>query len=94
MQWYICGGGNNARGLSDLHALDTCTLAWHLIQSEDAGGAAAKAAVGVEGLTLLSTDLPNDQFSGILIAFGGYNGHYRYFFFVLKKKFYNARLPF
>mmetsp|Transcript_9977 Transcript_9977/g.36465 ORF Transcript_9977/g.36465 Transcript_9977/m.36465 type:complete len:646 (+) Transcript_9977:187-2124(+) len=76
-RWFIAGGGDNAKGLSDTYCLNMDENRWNPLASGD--GCSDK--VGLEGLTLMA--LPRsavsgnvDTSDGLLVAFGGYNGHY------------------
>ncbi|KAG7556688.1 Acyl-CoA-binding protein ACBP [Arabidopsis suecica] len=66
--WYIVGGGDNKSGASKTVVLNMSTLAWSVVTSVQ-----GHVPLASEGLSLVVSSY-NDE--DIVVAFGGYNGHY------------------
>lgn len=67
-RWYIAGGGDNKRGVSETLVLNMSKLVWSIVTTVQ-----GRVPIASEGLSLVSTSVNGED---ILIAFGGYNGRY------------------
>ncbi|AED93708.1 acyl-CoA binding protein 5 [Arabidopsis thaliana] len=66
--WYIVGGGDNKSGASKTVVLNMSTLAWSVVTSVQ-----EHVPLASEGLSLVVSSYNGED---IVVAFGGYNGHY------------------
>ncbi|CAH8272417.1 unnamed protein product [Arabidopsis lyrata] len=66
--WYIVGGGDNKTGASKTVVLNMSTLAWSVVTSVQ-----GHVPLASEGLSLVVSSYNGED---IVVAFGGYNGHY------------------
>ncbi|CAN6468812.1 unnamed protein product [Victoria cruziana] len=76
--WFIVGGGDNKNGITETVVLNMNTLTWSAITTVD-----KRSLLASEGLSLVLCCLNGDD---VLVAFGGYNGHYSNEVHVLKPR--------
>ncbi|KAH9327561.1 hypothetical protein KI387_007739, partial [Taxus chinensis] len=83
--WYIVGGGDNRRGVSETLVLNMSKLVWSVVTTVQ-----GRIPIASEGLSLVSTSIKGED---ILIAFGGYNGRYNNEIHILKPSYRGAQRP-
>ncbi|KAL6622700.1 hypothetical protein ACP70R_032579 [Stipagrostis hirtigluma subsp. patula] len=74
--WFITGGGNNRKGVSDTLVLNMSTYVWSVVTSLE-----ARAPPTSEGSSLVLHTINGQDF---LISFGGYSGRYSNEVYALK----------
>ncbi|XP_024007647.1 acyl-CoA-binding domain-containing protein 5 isoform X2 [Eutrema salsugineum] len=74
--WFIVGGGDNKSGASETVVLNMSTLAWSVLTSVQ-----GRVPLASEGLSLVVSSYNGED---VIVAFGGYNGHYNNELSVLK----------
>ncbi|GLJ04803.1 hypothetical protein SUGI_0003830 [Cryptomeria japonica] len=84
-RWYIAGGGDNKRGVSETLVLNMSKLVWSVVTTVQ-----GRVPIASEGLSLVSTSINGED---ILIAFGGYNGRYNNEVHILKPHYQGPPRP-
>ncbi|KAJ1265608.1 hypothetical protein BS78_08G089400 [Paspalum vaginatum] len=74
--WFITGGGNSRKGVSDTLVLNMSTYEWSVVT-----GLEARAPPASEGSSLVTHTIDGENF---LVSFGGYSGRYSNQVYALK----------